>query len=142
MFKKTNTDLAGIDFYFSWLWHLLGWTLIMLVVYLSLTSRPPDILEFAFSDKLKHMLAYGVLMGWFTQLYSAGRLQRVWALTFFLLGVAMEFMQGWSGYRFFDVADMAANSLGVLLGWWLSHKWLAGSLLRVDRGLSQLLGKT
>jgi len=41
--------------------------------------------------------------------------------------------KGWSGYRFFDVADMVANSLGVLLGWWLSSRWLSGSLLHVDR---------
>ncbi len=115
----------------------IGWALITLIVYLSLTSSPPGALEFAHADKLKHLLAYSVLMGWFTQLYLSLKVQLVWALAFSLLGVAMEFAQGWSGYRVFDVADMAANSLGVLLGWWLSSRWLAGSLLHVDSALSR-----
>lgn len=119
------------------LWMSIGWALIALIVYLSLTANPPEVFEFAFADKLKHLFAYSVLMGWFTQLYPSLKARRVWALALFLLGVAVEFIQGWSGYRFFDVADMAANSLGVLLGWWLSTKWLAGSLLRVDSVLSR-----
>ena len=32
------------------------------------------------------------------------------------LGVALEFMQGWTDYRTFDVADMAADALGVAVG--------------------------
>ena len=54
------------------------------------------------------------------------------------MGVALEFVQGWGGYRLFDIADMVANTLGVLLGWWLTRVVFAGILLRVDRGISQL----
>ncbi|MCF6255909.1 MAG: VanZ family protein [Gammaproteobacteria bacterium] len=136
-----NTDLlfpvSPNSFQLLPLWLTIGWGLIALIVYLSLTASPPEVFEFAFADKLKHLFAYSVLMGWFTQLYPSLKARRVWALALFLLGVAVEFIQGWSGYRFFDVADMAANSLGVLLGWWLSTKWLAGSLLRVDSVLSR-----
>jgi glycopeptide antibiotics resistance protein len=32
------------------------------------------------------------------------------------MGVGLEFVQGWLGYRTYDVLDMAANTLGVLLG--------------------------
>jgi len=124
------------------LWVILGWILLATIVYLSLTPNPPEIIEFAFADKVKHFIAYSVLMGWFGQLYSARKAQILWALVFSLLGVVLEFAQGWSGYRFFDVGDMAANTIGVLLGWWLSRRWLAGSLLRVDSALSQLLGKS
>jgi len=28
-------------------------------------------------------------------------------------------VQGWTGYRMFDVLDMLANSVGVMLGWLL-----------------------
>jgi VanZ family protein len=35
------------------------------------------------------------------------------------LGVGLEFVQGWTGYRSFDVMDMLADSVGVLLGWML-----------------------
>ncbi len=132
-------ERAGDDSEFQWygLWISIGWGLIALIVYLSLVSSPPEVFEFAFADKLKHLFAYSVLMGWFTQLYLSLKARGVWALALFLLGVAVEFIQGWSGYRFFDVADMVANSLGVLLGWWLSSRWLSGSLLHVDRVLSR-----
>ncbi len=138
---RRNTDsllpVSQNSFQLFPLWLTIGWVLIALIVYLSLTASPPEVFEFAFADKLKHLFAYSVLMGWFTQLYRSLKARRIWALALFLLGVAVEFIQGWSGYRFFDVADMVANSLGVLLGWWLSTKWLAGSLLCVDRVLSR-----
>ncbi|MBN4079168.1 VanZ family protein [Beggiatoa alba] len=127
-------------FYYFQFWRLLGWAMIAAIIYFSLTASPPEAFEFSNADKLKHFLAYGVLMGWFAQLYPAGKSQWLWALVFCLLGVAMEFAQAWGGHRFFDVADMVANSLGVLLAWWLSRKWLAGSLLRVDHALSRWLG--
>ena len=128
------------NFNFGGLWASIGWALIALVIYLSLTPSPPEIIEFAFADKLKHLLAYGVLMGWFSQLYPATKSQLFWALVFCLLGVAMEFGQDWGGQRTFDVFDMLANGSGVLLAWWLGRKWLAGSLLRVDYALSRWLG--
>lgn len=142
MFQRVsaNSDAVDVHFHYFQLWHLLGWILIATVVYLSLTSSPPEILEFAFADKLKHLLAYGVLMGWFGQLYSGAKPQLLWALGFSLLGVAIEFAQGWGGQRTFDVADMLANGLGVLLAWWLGRKWLAGSLLRIDHVLSRWRG--
>ena len=129
------------NFNFSWLWVSIGCALVSLIVYLSLTPGPPKVIEFAFADKLEHLLAYGILMGWFGQLYLSWKSQLVWVLAFCLLGVGMEFAQGWGGHRFFDVADMAANSLGVLLGWWLGSRWLAGSLLRIDHILSRWLAK-
>ncbi len=134
-----NVVMTG-GFRFRILWLGNGWLLVGLVVYLSLTPAPSsELLVFPFVDKLGHLIAYGVLMGWFAQLYPAGKSQWLWALVFCLLGVAMEFAQAWGGHRFFDVADMVANSLGVLLAWWLSRKWLAGSLLRVDHALSRWL---
>ena len=130
---------AVSSFRYFQLWRLLGWVLIAAVVYFSLTSSPPEILEFAFADKLKHLLAYGVLLGWFVQLYPSRKWQLVWVVVFCLLGIVMEFAQGWGGERTFDIADMLANGGGILLAWWLSNKWLVGSLLRVDHALSRML---
>ena len=33
------------------------------------------------------------------------------------MGIGIEFLQRMTGYRTFDVYDMAANATGVLLGW-------------------------
>jgi VanZ family protein len=110
-----------------------------MVIFLSLIPSPPDVLDFASSDKLEHLFAYSVLMGWSGQLYVSTRQQILWAVGFCLMGVTLEFVQGWGGYRFFDVADMVANSLGVLLGWWLTRAVFAGFLLRLDQSISRLL---
>jgi len=129
----------SLQFRYFLLWHLAGWGLVSTVLYLSLMPAPPEVLDFTFSDKLEHLFAYSVLMGWFAQLYVLRERQIVIVVALCLMGVAVEFIQGWGGHRFFDVVDMAANSLGVLLGWWLSNKWLAGSLLRIDRVLFRWL---
>lgn len=96
-------------------WLTLGWVMVAAVVWGSLTPAPPS----AGNDKLGHFAVYGVLMFWFAQLY----LRRLaWAAGFIALGIALEFAQGWLGYRSFELYDMLANALGVLLGW-------AGALL-------------
>ena len=60
------------------------------------------------------MVAYGVLMAWFCQLY---RKRILYAAGFILMGVVLEVIQGQLGYRSYEVLDMVANTLGVLLGW-------------------------
>ncbi len=118
------------------LWLLCGWAMLATVIWLSLTGEPPQIAEFLFADKLKHFLAYGVLMGWFGQLYTTANTQRGWLIGLVLLGVTMEFLQGWGGQRFFEYADMLANTLGALFGYWLTRGPLAGTLARVDLRLT------
>lgn len=130
-----------LRFRYFLLWRLAGWGLVSTVLYFSLVSGPPEVLDFASSDKLEHLFAYSVLMGWFAQLYVLRVRQIFIAVALCLMGISVEFIQGWGGHRFFDVGDMVANSLGVLLGWWLSIRWQAGSLLRVDHILSRWLDK-
>jgi VanZ family protein len=100
-------------------WRMGGYVLILYIIYLSLTPRPPDI-DMQNGDKLGHFLSYGSLMFWFAQLVLA-RVERLrWAIGFVLLGVTLEFLQGMTDYRNFDLADILANTVGVLLGWVLA----------------------
>jgi VanZ family protein len=85
------------------------------VVWLSLTPSPLEV-DFESSDKVGHVLAYAALMFWFCKLY-AGRTRFLYSLGFLALGIGLEFLQDGLGYRSYDLADMAANALGVLLGW-------------------------
>jgi VanZ family protein len=96
------------------LWIAGGWAILAGIVYLSLIPSPPSV-DFESSDKVGHLLSYGVLMAWFALLYPARK--PALAIAFIALGIALEFAQGATGYRTYEVADMAANSLGVLLGW-------------------------
>lgn len=85
------------------------------IVWVSLTPSPPE-LDFEQGDKVGHLASYGFLMFWFAQLY-AGHARIAYAAGFIAMGGALELVQGQLGFRSFDGLDMAANGLGVLLGW-------------------------
>ena len=87
------------------------------IIWLSLTPRPPPLLQMEAGDKLGHLATYSILMLWFCVLYRRARVRAFYALGFIALGVALEFAQGNLGYRSFDALDMAANTAGVMLGW-------------------------
>jgi len=92
-----------------------GWLLAAAIVWLSLTPSPPR-LDLESGDKLGHFLGYAGLMFWFGFLYRAARARIGYALLWIAMGVALEFAQAAGGYRSFELADMAANTLGVLAG--------------------------
>ena len=113
-------------------WLALGGLWIALVMMLSLMPNPPDPLSFEQSDKLSHFLAYGWLMLWFCQLYTGTARRWGWAFALVALGVGLEFLQGLTSYRTYEVLDMAANSGGVLLGWLLAATPLAQALRVIE----------
>lgn len=95
----------------------MGWLLILLVCYFSLTSNPPKIsLQFEHLDKIEHMLSYMILMAWFAQLYHTKQSRIYYALFFIVLGITIEILQGLGGIRYFEYLDMLANSSGVVMG--------------------------
>ena len=93
-----------------------GWLYAAAIVFLSLTPKPPDP-GFEYGDKLGHLAAYALLMFWFCWLYRKRHAQLAFGIGWVALGIGLEFAQGMTPTRSFELADMAANSLGVLLGW-------------------------
>ena len=96
-----------------------GWLYAAAIVFLSLTPRPPQ-LGIEHGDKLGHLAAYALLMFWFCRLYRARNARLAYGAAWIAMGVALEFAQRATGYRSFELADIAADSLGVLLGWGIS----------------------
>jgi VanZ family protein len=85
-------------------------------------------------DKSQHFVSYALLMFWFAQAF-VGRVQ--WLSFLVGLGITLEYLQGWLGYRQFDYADMLANGLGVLIGLLVAStplgllvKWLDSAVAR------------
>lgn len=111
-------------------WRVLGWLLVLVTVWFSLTPRPP-MLNVDNGDKVGHFLAYAGLMFWWAAL--ARRRWRA-ALFLLLLGLAMEIAQGFTPNREPSLLDMLANSLGVAGGLLVSHL-LPDWLLRLDARL-------
>jgi predicted XRE-type DNA-binding protein len=97
-------------------WLLLGWMLVLFVIYLSLTPAPVQ-LKLPHGDKLGHVLAYAALMSWFANLYEVSVRRMQFAIGLIALGISLEFVQRWTGYRSFEVADMIASAAGVAVGW-------------------------
>ena len=100
-------------------WLVAGWMLVVLVIYLSLTPAPVEI-GLEQGDKLSHVFAYLVLMSWFANLYETPVQRLGLALGFILLGISLEFIQRYTGYRSFEITDMVAGTAGVAIGWTLA----------------------
>jgi VanZ family protein len=97
------------------LWLGIGVLLIALVVWLSLTPRPVDVPPGG--DKVGHFVAYATLMLWFSWIDARWPVRLGCAAAFVAMGIGLEFAQGATAYRSFEVADIAADTLGVGVGW-------------------------
>jgi VanZ family protein len=99
------------------LWLFLGYLLIFVVVYLSITTQPVKFdMGIDYQDKLFHALAYFGLMAWFAQIYHDRFQRNMIAIVFILMGVLLEYLQSLTEVRMFEYADMLANAAGVGLG--------------------------
>jgi VanZ family protein len=116
-------------------WLAGGWLLVCLVVYLSLIPYPPEPVSFAHVDKLEHGIAYAMLTLWFCQLYLSARSRAIAVALLTGLGVGLEFLQGWTGFRLFEVWDMAVNSIGVLFGYLLVRTRLGRLFILIETAL-------
>lgn len=93
-----------------------GLLLIAALVYFSL-SRTVLALPVDASGHVAHVGAYTAIMFVFTRASPGARVALVTAAALFALGVGIEFLQGRTGYRNFELADMAANAVGIACGW-------------------------
>jgi VanZ family protein len=116
------------------LWLSIGYALVILVVYLSLTSNPVDTgMNFPYEDKFYHALAYFTLMFWFSQIYH-GRFQRYMiAVVFISMGFMLEYLQSFDPKRFAEVGDMVANTTGVVLGFSIALSGAKNILLKIEK---------
>lgn len=99
------------------LWWTLGGLLLLAITALSLLPlRGPD-LGLPQGDKWHHALAYLVLTAYFGQLVETGWRERL-ALVLGLMGfgIAIELAQSFTPTRQAELADLAANALGIVLG--------------------------
>lgn len=120
---------------FEKLWLGVGLSLVLAVIALSLMSLPPSTPSINYGDKIGHVLAYFVLMGWFAQIYHAPQSRFFYMIGFLLLGGLLEILQGLSGARYAEWSDMLANSIGVLLAWQLTKNRFAYVFVSVEQKL-------
>jgi VanZ family protein len=116
-------------------WMLVGWALVLIVVYASLTGNPV-VTKAGINDKFEHFAAYGTLSFWFAGIYPRSRYAMI-AAGLFLLGVSMEFLQGLMREgRVQDYLDVIANTAGIAMGLTVAIFWLGGWAQRLERVLA------
>ncbi len=119
------------------LWWSLGFLLIAVITALSLLPiRGPD-MDIPSGDKLNHALAYIVLTLYFGQLVGAGLRRRLLVIgALIVYGVTIEGLQSVLPPRTAELADMAANLVGMAIGWGLLSTPLGRVLERIDSRLA------
>lgn len=119
--------------YFS-LWLSIGWLMVFSLCYFSLVSDPPKFdVDFKHFDKVRHFIAYFVLMFWFAQLYKSKMNRYGYAIFFILMGAILEVMQGLGGVRYFEYYDMLANTAGVAAAWFITKKRCTTLFLTIEK---------
>ena len=119
------------------LWIAIGVGMVAAVVAASLVSVPATSV-FALHDKAVHLCVYAGLTGWFAQVFRHDLTRLALLAGFVALGAGVEYLQGLTPSRRFEVADMVANASGALLAWALSYTRVGRVLPAVER----LLGAT
>jgi len=122
---------------------LLGVALMAAVAALALLPAARQLNAMALAlpqgDKLLHVLAFAMLMGWWGNLYHRARQRLGVAAACLLFGLLIECAQWPHDPEDASVWDLAADALGLALGALLLRTPLAGVLARAERwlGLTQ-----
>ncbi len=96
------------------LWLVVGFLLVVGINFWSLTSSL-WLPMYGHTDKLYHMVSYGLLMLWWVQLFTSRVARIALAVLFMAMGVGLEVMQSYHPMRYLDFQDMLANSVGVMI---------------------------
>jgi len=116
-------------------WLILSFVTILLTFYLSLRQTAGAAAPFLHFDKVCHFSIYCFLAYYHRNLFP--KIKNYWIFLFFCsMGVAIEFLQKMTGYRFFERGDILANSLGILFGQFGLYKFYPDVLLKLDRHFS------
>ena len=130
--EKMNPELR-----YRKLWLSIGYLLIVVVVFLSLTSNPVQFdTSLPYQDKLLHALAYFSLTFWFMQIYHVRHHVFQWVIFFLCLGLLLEYLQGFDSNRYSEAGDMVANTLGVVVAVALARTPLRYILVKLERYVS------
>jgi VanZ family protein len=102
----------------SHLTKLLMWLWLLTTLYLSLKPEVSMPLNFEHIDKLLHLGGYGLAMILVTLAYPQISRYKTVALLF-TYSLSIEIAQLFAVNRYFEVADLAANLIGILLAIYL-----------------------
>ncbi len=89
--------------------------------------------EFLAMDKIHHAIAYGTLTGWLLLIFHGRKAWLKIVVFALLLGGSLEIAQSFTDFRISEWLDIAANTLGVMLGSIVALTPLRFILVEVER---------
>ena len=120
------------------LWLVSGWTLVVLAIIASIVPVQELPKLGGVSDKLEHVVGYGVLALWFAGIYPKSRYPMI-GVALLVMGIVIEGLQGAMHVgRQADLRDVYANSAGIICGLILAMAWLGGWAQRVEAWTKKL----
>lgn len=119
-------------------WRIAGLALLLLVLLFTLMpavwfwdDRAGALAWLKHSDKVLHASTFALLAVWFSGQYRRPSYLRV-AAALLVFGLLIEFCQFLVGYRQADWLDMAANTIGIILGFAIALAGLGGWSQRLE----------
>ena len=114
-------------------WFALAYMMLLVFGILSLIPGP----DIGDSDKIAHFVGYAALAAWFSLIIEQRK--SLWYILIGLIsyGLLLELLQSLTSYRFGDLADVVANSLGVITGLVFYFSPLRRILRKVDSWLAR-----
>lgn len=104
---------------------LVGWILMIFVIWITLTPKPPQVLQLIpHLDKTGHFVAYIALTAWFAAAFPGRGWLTGITLVFIAMGGMLEILQGFTG-RDPSWFDWGIDMGGALLGAGLPRVWLS-----------------
>ncbi|UXI68226.1 VanZ family protein [Tahibacter amnicola] len=110
----------------------MGRLLLVAMLVVCLLPAPAVVGEVPMGDKFAHLAGFAALMGWYAQIYAAPADRLRCAVGAVAFGGLIELLQALVPYRAADGMDLAADALGVLLGWALATSPLGNLLSRLE----------
>lgn len=107
---------------------------------MSLISVPAQVKAVMVNDKVTHLVVYGLLMGWFGQIFRHDLTRLLLVVLLVSMGIGIEYLQGMVPSRQFEILDMIANTSGVVLAWALCYTWMGRILEWFEKSLYMLAG--
>ena len=92
------------------------------ILWLALTPNPPRAGGLFDLDKVNHIVAFFVLAGLMEYAFPNLGAWAVKLLPLVAFGLAIEMLQFWIGYRYFEWMDLVADGVGLILFWILCGK--------------------
>lgn len=124
-------------FHFGRIYKALAILYLISLMYFGLTPLGNPSAAIPYWDKYLHLSAYLSGAFWIAQI-SLSKKKLVHLFYLFLYSILIEILQKFSGYRFFEWADILANFSGILLGFGLS-KLIPNFLKKLDQWAKEKL---